>query len=123
VFLNVNVSTALPYSQNNISFLLYAVGIDCGDPGEPQNGTAIFDTTFFGDTVDYECDAGFRLVGDSQRTCQSSGSWSGNVPECQRKWLNICNVCCDCNLLSLLMIYRTYIISTKNSLGAVKKGC
>ncbi|XP_065918054.1 uncharacterized protein [Dysidea avara] len=58
--------------------------VNCGDPGEPENGTAIFDSTFFEDVVDYQCDDGFQLVGNSQRTCQSSGVWSGNVPDCER---------------------------------------
>jgi len=65
------------------------IGIDCGNPGEPQNGTAIFDSTFVEDVVDYECDRGFRLVGNSRRTCElintTFAAWSGTVPECESK--------------------------------------
>jgi len=74
------------YIECKILYKLYVhLGIDCGDPGEPQNGTAIFDLTFVGNVVDYECDTGFQLVGDSQRTCQESGLWTGSVPQCERK--------------------------------------
>ena len=66
--------------------------IDCGDPGEPDNGAAIFDGTLVGDVVDYECDFGFQLVGDSRRTCQLSGMWNGTVPQCERKQCNIINI-------------------------------
>ena len=35
-----------------------------------------------GDLADYECDSGFRLKGDLQRVCLSSGEWSGVPPTC-----------------------------------------
>ena len=70
-------------SSNNLCYCVK--GIDCGDPGEPVNGNTIFTTTFVDDIATFECDPGFELFGDSQRTCQMSGSWTGAVPECRRK--------------------------------------
>ncbi len=44
-----------------------------------------------GVTVDsaavYRCNIGFELVGESSRTCQSSGLWSGAEPICTRELL------------------------------------
>ena len=43
----------------------------------------------FGDTVTYTCDRGFQLSGDSMRTCQSDGIWTGSAPTCDRKYSHI----------------------------------
>ena len=40
--------------------------------------------TTFGETATYSCDTGFTLIGDTTRTCQATGLWSGNAPTCQR---------------------------------------
>lgn len=32
--------------------------------------------------VTYKCDIGYNMTGSSQRTCLSSGSWSGTAPSC-----------------------------------------
>ena len=60
------------------------LGIDCGHPGEPTNGSGIFPNTFVGSIVTYQCDSGFRLVGNMQRKCQESGLWNGEIPICDR---------------------------------------
>ena len=39
--------------------------------------------TEFQDEAIYECEQGFELVGNSQRSCQSTGSWSGTAPTCK----------------------------------------
>ena len=36
----------------------------------------------FGDIVDYFCDDGFVLEGNTEVTCQSNGEWSGSPPTC-----------------------------------------
>ena len=35
----------------------------------------------------YSCSSGYSLVGDSTRTCQSGGTWTGSAPICQSKSL------------------------------------
>ena len=64
-------------------FYLYAVVVDCGSLASPANGQVSLTTTTFGSTATYECDAGYVLVGGETRTCQESGSWSGQDPECR----------------------------------------
>ena len=78
-----SIMTSSRYSNlRNIFLTLTAV--DCGSLTDPANGqvTLIAGTTF-GKTATYSCNTGYNLVGDSIRTCQSSGNWSGSAPTCQ----------------------------------------
>ena len=58
--------------------------MDCGKLNDPDNGTVTLNAgTSLGQTVNYRCNIGYILVGDSTRTCQASGNWSGSAPTCQ----------------------------------------
>ena len=37
----------------------------------------------FGQSVHYECEMGYSIIGDYSRTCREEGSWSGSRPACQ----------------------------------------
>ena len=37
-----------------------------------------------GDTCSFTCNAGYELIGNDTRTCQSDGSWSGSDVTCRR---------------------------------------
>ena len=69
--------------------------VNCGDPGDPVDGTFVLDNDTFEDSIArYSCNFGFSLEGDDQRVCQSNASWSGTVPTCIRKYLLLCiNIC------------------------------
>jgi len=59
--------------------------VDCGTLTDPANGQVSHTAgTAFGQTATYSCDLGYNLVGDSTRTCQANGMWSGNEPICKR---------------------------------------
>ncbi|XP_035660141.1 CUB and sushi domain-containing protein 1-like [Branchiostoma floridae] len=58
--------------------------IKCPTLDRPPNG-GINGTNFYGDTVVFDCDVGYDLVGSQQRTCQSSQQWTGVQPYCERK--------------------------------------
>ena len=58
--------------------------INCGDPGTPTNGQRTLSSTTYNSVVTYTCDVGYALQGSNSRTCQSSGQWSGSLPQCQR---------------------------------------
>ena len=47
------------------------------------NGVACFDGNISGSVLSYQCGDGYTLVGSTNRTCLSDGSWSGEVPDCQ----------------------------------------
>ena len=73
---------------NNLHLILTVV--DCGNLTHPANGQVnhIAGTTF-GQTATYTCDTGYNLVGDSNRTCQATGNWSGSPPTCQGMLLEL----------------------------------
>ena len=62
--------------------------VDCGALTDPANGQVSHTAgTTFGETAAYSCNTGYNLVGDSTRTCQATGMWSGSEPTCQRMLL------------------------------------
>lgn len=61
-----------------------AEGMQCGRPGRPVNGTISTSGRFYfpGERVAYKCLEGFVLFGPEERTCQTNGTWSEEVPLC-----------------------------------------
>ena len=58
--------------------------MDCGNLTYLANGqVALTAGTTFKQTATYSCNTGYNLVGDSTRTCQATGNWSGSAPTCQ----------------------------------------
>ena len=67
-------------------FLLSTV-VDCSALTNPPNGQVSTTGTTFGQTATYSCNMGYNLVGDTTRTCQATGNWSGSEPTCERMLL------------------------------------
>ena len=61
--------------------------MDCGSLSDPSDGQVNFTATTEGSVANYTCDTGYDLVGDTTRTCQSDGQWSGSEPTCQSKFV------------------------------------
>ena len=58
--------------------------VDCNALTDPANGqVSTTGGTTFGQTATYSCNTGYNLVGDSTRSCQANGDWSGSDPTCQ----------------------------------------
>ena len=58
--------------------------MDCGTLSDPANGQVNHTSgTTLGQTATYSCNTGYNLVGNSTRTCQSTGNWFGRAPICQ----------------------------------------
>ena len=69
--------------QQSSSCSLLLIVVDCGTLTNPANGQVNHTAeTTFGQTATYSCDPGYNLVGDSTRTCQADGIWSGSDPTC-----------------------------------------
>ncbi|KAM6079502.1 complement factor H isoform 2-T2 [Theristicus caerulescens] len=56
----------------------------------PENGRLIMTGAFelgreysFGQVVNFECNAKYRLVGSKEIICSSNGKWNSDVPQCQ----------------------------------------
>ena len=61
------------------------VPVTCADapPAAPANGTAGTATgSSFGDTVTYDCDGNFRMVGSATSSCGADGEWTP-APTCE----------------------------------------
>lgn len=77
-----------------IIFVFNLVEIDCGHPGNVNNGGFLVSTknngSFdFNTTISYYCNAGFKLVGNVNRVCQNTSSWTGTQPVCKSMKLMI----------------------------------
>ena len=63
---------------------------DCDNLTDPSNGQVTHSSrTTLGQTATYSCNTGYNLVGDSTRTCQDTGEWSGSAPTCQGMLLKV----------------------------------
>ncbi|NXC73196.1 CFAH factor, partial [Anhinga anhinga] len=76
----------------------------------PKNGRIILTGAFelgqeysFGQVVNFECNAKYKLVGSKEIICSSNGKWSSDVPQCQE-------ITCD-----LPKIQHGYVRSPKES--------
>ena len=62
---------------------------ECGALTNPTNGQVSHpNRTTEGQTATYSCNTGYNLEGDSIRTCQATGVWSGSEPTCQSKHMS-----------------------------------
>ena len=82
--------------------------MDCGSLADPPNGQLDHTAgTTLGQTATYSCNTGYNLVGDSTRTCQAIGHWSGSAPTCQRMLLT--SVWCEPILVNYCEFYHPVI--------------
>ena len=67
-----------------VHIFLILTGVNCSTPTSPPNGQVSHTAgTTFGQTATYSCNTGYNLLGSNTRTCQATGSWSGDTPTCQ----------------------------------------
>ena len=62
------------------------VELQCPEPVAPANGSRTYHYLSVGSLVQYHCQSGHRLVGESVRTCvkrQEKAEWSGPPPVCE----------------------------------------
>ena len=60
-----------------------ASGTGCSRLMSPENGHLFDLGNKIGDTIHVKCNDGYRLGGDSSRTCQDNGDWSGETATCE----------------------------------------
>ena len=69
------------------SFLFFYLAVKCSELEHPLNGKVVYELQerTFRSKAYYVCNDGFDLLGDEYRTCEASGSWSGEEPFCADK--------------------------------------
>ena len=79
------ISQTVPfyYSNSNI-YVTVHTGKECGQPGEPANGSLLSSEILFypGEEAVYSCRPGYVLAGSERRVCGEDGVWSGALPTC-----------------------------------------
>ena len=98
-FLLYSVTSSRWRNLHDVFLILTAV--DCGNLTDPDNGYFNHTAgTTFRQTATYSCNTGYGLAGDSTRTCQATGNWSGSKPTCQGMLLHSVNLwsLCECPL-------------------------
>ena len=78
----------LEYKILILSFYNHALGINCGQPDEPKNGTVLLSNIGEGVIATYSCKPCFVLEGENTRVCNRSENWTGSVPECRSTYCN-----------------------------------
>ena len=71
--------------QVTLIYMVYSnfTVVNCGNLTNPDNGQVNHTSgTTFGQNATYSCNTGYNLVGNSTRTCQATGNWSGSPPTC-----------------------------------------
>lgn len=57
--------------------------VSCGHPGDVRWGRLLDAVFVFPRHVRYQCNKGYRMIGDANLYCQSDGTWNKAKPECQ----------------------------------------
>lgn len=60
----------------------YCQRVKCPDPPTLDNGYHVGNEFYFQDAVEYKCNAGYELVGQSRRVCLSVGQWGATDATC-----------------------------------------
>ncbi|XP_022108956.1 sushi, von Willebrand factor type A, EGF and pentraxin domain-containing protein 1-like [Acanthaster planci] len=58
--------------------------VSCGEPLPPLNGRRIGNEFHLSQTVSFECNEGYSLLGESQIKC-NAGEWLGEIPRCKAR--------------------------------------
>ena len=64
----------------------------CPNPPMVSNGNKMvdLDAYHYGDYMEYTCNLGYELSGVALLTCNESGLWDNNAPQCNRRYLVKC---------------------------------
>ena len=81
----MHISLTWLHCSLHCQFFSYCSAIECGEPQSTANGVVSVSTTTFSSIASYNCHEGYTLIGEHNRTCLSTGVWSGSTPHCTCK--------------------------------------
>ncbi|XP_056264534.1 beta-2-glycoprotein 1-like [Pseudoliparis swirei] len=55
----------------------------CPSPDPLAHGESFYEDVVFQSRINFTCDEGYTLTGDSTMVCLANGTWSAQVPECK----------------------------------------
>lgn len=64
--------------------------IQCGPPPQVHHGKVEGTDHSWGASVSYSCFHGYQLSAPAVLTCEGNGTWTGDVPQCLRKFADRC---------------------------------
>ncbi|XP_014109212.1 PREDICTED: sushi domain-containing protein 2 [Pseudopodoces humilis] len=79
----VGNSTRLSHQNHKLLVEHLKPVISCGWLEHPTNGRKNDTNYLLGSTINFTCNVGYELTGSQERTCQVSGAWSGDTPQCR----------------------------------------
>ena len=83
---------------------------------DPANGQVDHTAgTTLGENATYSCDTGYSLVGDSTRTCQAEGNWTGSAPTCEGTFfmkLTLSHPVMLCDIMTTTIIRTSLILDS-----------
>ncbi|XP_053399292.1 CUB and sushi domain-containing protein 3-like [Mercenaria mercenaria] len=85
--------------------------VQCADVDGVADGINTIATNGTTSTIDFTCNTGFTLNGDSQITCDENGMWSANIPQC---------VSCD---EIVAPASGSFVISSNGTVSTVSYNC
>ena len=71
--------------QHDTFYPTFLPVIPCPELDSPKDGSVNANGDTPGSKATYKCDNGFKLVGQSLRTCELGGEWNGSPPTCMGK--------------------------------------
>lgn len=82
--------------------------VKCTQPSKLLHGTITNSKLIYayGDKINYQCDEGYQLTGEVERTCSADGRWLGIAPTCD---------IITCNSRALNVINNAHIFELKDS--------
>nr|XP_030141957.3 sushi domain-containing protein 2 isoform X3 [Taeniopygia guttata] len=80
--LQVGSSTRLSHQNHKLLVEHLEPVISCGWLDHPTNGRKNATNYLLGSVINFTCNEGYELTGSQERTCQASGAWSGDTPQC-----------------------------------------
>ena len=108
VVVNHTVLIVLHCNRHFICTISFQTVIKCQHLEPPTYGKVHSTDYTVGSVAEYKCDYGYRLVGQSTRSCQYDEQWSGQEPVCEGEVLHFnesFNETCD-NLLQLSLAHN-----------------